>query len=47
MDLAAARVKDLTNGVELTFGKIPDVMLSILDEGGLIPYISKHGDFKL
>jgi 3-isopropylmalate/(R)-2-methylmalate dehydratase small subunit len=47
VDLAAARVKDLTNGVELTFGKIPDVMLSILDEGGLIPYISKHGDFKL
>jgi 3-isopropylmalate/(R)-2-methylmalate dehydratase small subunit len=47
VDLAAARVKDLTNGAELTFGKIPDVMLTILDEGGLIPYISKHGDFKL
>ena len=47
VDLAAAKVKDLTNGAELTFGKIPDVMLTILDEGGLIPYISKHGDFKL
>ena len=47
VDLAAAKVKDLTNGAELTFGKIPDVMLMILDEGGLIPYISKHGDFKL
>jgi 3-isopropylmalate/(R)-2-methylmalate dehydratase small subunit len=38
-------VKDLTNGRELTFGKIPDVMLNILDEGGLLPYIEKHGDF--
>ena len=47
VDLVAGIVKDITNGAELTFGKIPDVMLTILDEGGLIPYIQKHGDFKL
>ncbi len=47
VDLAAGKVKDITSGAELTFGKIPDVMLAILDEGGLIPYIQKHGDFKL
>ncbi|MBN1176076.1 MAG: 3-isopropylmalate dehydratase small subunit [Dehalococcoidales bacterium] len=47
VDLAAGKVKDLTNGTELTFGKIPDVMLKILDEGGLIPYIQKHGDLTL
>jgi len=47
VDLGAGTVKDLTNGAELTFGKIPEVMLNILDEGGLIPYIQKHGDFKL
>ena len=47
VDLAAGTVKDLTNGSTLTFGKIPEVMLNILDEGGLIPYIQKHGDFKL
>ncbi|MCK4274498.1 MAG: 3-isopropylmalate dehydratase small subunit [Dehalococcoidales bacterium] len=47
VDLAAGTVKNLTNKAELTFGKIPDVMLAILDEGGLIPYIQKHGDFKL
>jgi len=47
VDLAASMIKDLTNGAELTFGKIPDVMLTILDEGGLIPYIQKYGDFKL
>ena len=47
IDLAAGTIKDLTNGAELTFGKIPDVMLAILDEGGLIPYIQKHGDINL
>ncbi len=47
VDLAAGTVKDLTNGSTLTFGKIPDVMLKILNEGGLIPYIQKHGDFRL
>jgi len=47
IDLAAGTIKDFTNSAELTFGKIPNVMLAILDEGGLIPYIQKHGDIKL
>ena len=47
VDLGASTVKDITNGTQLTFGKIPEVMLSILDEGGLIPYIQKYGDFRL
>ncbi|MCX6001291.1 MAG: 3-isopropylmalate dehydratase small subunit [Chloroflexi bacterium] len=29
------------------FTRIPQAMLNILNEGGLIPYINKHGDFKL
>jgi 3-isopropylmalate/(R)-2-methylmalate dehydratase small subunit len=47
VDLAAGTVNDMTNGTELTFGKIPGVMLKILNEGGLIPYIQKHGDIKV
>jgi 3-isopropylmalate/(R)-2-methylmalate dehydratase small subunit len=47
VDLSGATVRDKTSGAVLTFGKIPDVMLKILDEGGLIPYIQKHGDIKL
>ncbi len=47
VDLASSAVKDLTNGKALVFGKIPPVMLSILNEGGLLPYIRKYGDFKL
>jgi 3-isopropylmalate/(R)-2-methylmalate dehydratase small subunit len=47
VDLAKGTVYDKTNGQRLTFGKLPEVMLKILDEGGLLPYIQKHGDFKL
>jgi 3-isopropylmalate/(R)-2-methylmalate dehydratase small subunit len=47
VDLKQGTVKDLTNGSELTFQKIPDAMLSILEEGGLMPYIKKYGDFQL
>jgi len=47
IDLTASMVRDITSDKQFTFGKIPEVMLRILDEGGLIPYIQKYGDFKL
>ena len=47
VDLKASTVRDITNGNRLTFSQIPEVMLHILDEGGLIPYIKKYGDFRL
>jgi len=47
VDLVKGTIKDITNGNRLTFSKIPEIMLRILEEGGLIPYIQKHGDFKL
>jgi len=47
VDLAEGTVRDKTNGSLLTFGRIPEVMLNILNEGGLIPYIQKHGDINL
>ena len=47
IDLAESKVKDLTNGNQLSFGKIPEVMLDILEEGGLLPYIKKYGEFRL
>jgi 3-isopropylmalate/(R)-2-methylmalate dehydratase small subunit len=47
VDLAKGTVYDKTSGRQLTFGKLPGAMLKILDEGGLLPYIQKHGDFKL
>jgi len=47
IDLASGTIKDLTNGAKLTSGVIPDIMLRILDEGGLVPYIRKYGDFEV
>ncbi|MFH0847354.1 MAG: 3-isopropylmalate dehydratase small subunit [Chloroflexota bacterium] len=47
VDLKAGKIKDKTNGAELTFGKIPDVMLRILNDGGLLPYLEKYGDIKV
>jgi 3-isopropylmalate/(R)-2-methylmalate dehydratase small subunit len=47
IDLMAGTVRDKTNGKTLTTGKIPEVMLKILNEGGLIPYIQKHGDIRV
>jgi len=47
IDLTAGTIVDLTNGARLTSAAIPEVMLKILDEGGLVPYIKKYGDFKV
>ena len=47
IDLKASIIRDVTNSNQLTCGKIPAIMLRILDEGGLLPYIKKYGDFKL
>ena len=47
IDLTAGTVKNKTNGAVLTTGKIPEVMLKILNEGGLIDYVKKHGDIEL
>jgi 3-isopropylmalate/(R)-2-methylmalate dehydratase small subunit len=45
IELEQGIIRNKTNGKQLTFSKIPDVMLKILDEGGLLPYIEKYGDF--
>jgi len=47
VDLTSGTIKDVTNGESLTSGQIPQAMLDILNEGGLLPYIKKHGEFKL
>lgn len=47
IDLAAGTITNLTSNIKLTFGRMPEIMLNIMREGGLIPYINKYGDFKL
>ncbi len=45
VDLAQGKVKNLSKSTEIDFSPIPEIMLRILNEGGLAPYIKKHGDF--
>ena len=45
VDLGLGKIKNLTSGAELSFSPIPEIMLHILNEGGLVPYIKKHRDF--
>ncbi len=47
INLETGIINDVTTGKEMTFSPIPEVMLNILNEGGLLPYIKKYGDFKV
>ncbi len=42
VNLETGEINNLTKNVQLNFSRIPEVMLRILDEGGLIPYIKKY-----
>jgi 3-isopropylmalate/(R)-2-methylmalate dehydratase small subunit len=47
INVTAGKIINLTSGTTLSCGKMPPIMSAILKEGGLIPYIQKHKDFKL
>ena len=47
IDIKAGLVKNLTQGTEIKITPLPDVMIKLLDDGGLIEHIKKNGDFKL
>ena len=47
VNLLTGSIKDKTNGVELTAPPLPQAMLNILNDGGLVAHIEKHGNFKL
>lgn len=47
LDLAAGRVRNVTQGFGLSFAPLPEAMRAILADGGLVAHLQKHGDFKL
>ncbi len=46
VDLQLGLVRNLSSGIELTSTRIPPFMAKILEEGGLLSYIDKYGDFQ-
>jgi 3-isopropylmalate/(R)-2-methylmalate dehydratase small subunit len=47
IDVTGGKITDLTSGMTLSCGKMAPIMSTILEEGGLIPYIQKHKGFEL
>jgi len=47
VDLKAGKVTDKTEGKSYQANKMPQVMIDILEEGGLVPYLKKYGDYQL
>ena len=47
LDIKQGILKDLTKKTELKITPLPDVMIKLLNDGGLIEHIKKNGDFKL
>ena len=47
VDLAAGTVRNITDDVTMTFPPLPGIMRTILEDGGLVQHIKKHGDFTM
>ena len=47
VDVKAGIIKNKTQNIELTFTALPDVMIKLLNDGGLVAHLNKHGDFDL
>lgn len=47
VDVKKGIIKNLTKNEEIKFTPLPDVMVKLLEDGGLIEHIKKNGDFQL
>ncbi len=45
LDVQKGILKDVTKGLEIEIMPLPDVMIKLLNDGGLIEHIKKNGDF--
>ncbi len=47
IDIKQGFVHNITQDIKMPITPLPDVMIKLLNEGGLIEHIKKHGDFDL
>ena len=47
VDIRKGIIKDLTKNTEIKFKPLPEVMIKLLEDGGLVEHIKKYGDFNL
>jgi 3-isopropylmalate/(R)-2-methylmalate dehydratase small subunit len=47
VDLVAGEVRNLTKGINLKVAPLPDVMVELLNDGGLVEHFKRYGTFNL
>ena len=47
IDLSAGQIENLTSGARVEFHPLEDAMRNILEDGGLVEHIKKHGGFAI
>ena len=47
VDVKEGIVRNLTKNIEIKIAPLPDVMIKMLEDGGLIEHLKKHGDFQI
>ena len=47
LDLSKGLIQNKTQGTQIEMTALPDVMIKILNDGGLAKHIEKYGDFQL
>lgn len=47
IDLESGKISNVTRGTVIYFPPLPEIMRKILDEGGLVKYVKKHGSLEL
>ena len=47
IDLKSGTVKNLTKNMQYRAAKMPQTMIDIVNEGGLVNYLRKYGDYRL
>ena len=47
VNVEKGEIRNKSKGIKSFFPSLPPIMRSILDEGGLVAYVNKYGDFKL
>lgn len=47
VDVEKGEIRNKSKGIKSFFPSLPPIMRNILNEGGLVAYVNKYGDFKL
>ena len=47
VDVEKGEIRNKSKGIKFLFPSLPPIMRNILNDGGLVAYVNKYGDFKL